>query len=109
MKHLKNESIMIKILCATSVLMFISLFFGDRIAATGLTVFFLNVLWIMYLLLSGTGFTFSKFASVVNERVEESHNNREYGKACVYATAIPLMILGIVMIVLNLVVMFVPG
>lgn len=109
MKYLKNDRFMIKVLCVTSVLMFISLFFGNQLAATGLTVFFLNVIWIMYLQFSGTGFTLSKFAEAVNDRVEESHNNKEYGKAGVYAAVIPLMVLGVLVIVLNLIALFALG
>lgn len=109
MKYLKNDRFMIKALCVTSVLTFISLFFGHRLAAVGLTIYFLNVVWIMYLQISGTSFTLSKFAKTVNDRVEESHNNKEYVKAGIYASVIPLMVLGVVVVVLNLIILFALG
>lgn len=87
-----------------SVLMFASLLVGSgKIAAIGL---FLWITTVFVTLFRITGFSISQFSAALFQKSSESYDNKQYGKAGVYAVTIPLMIMGLVVVVLQLGVLF---
>lgn len=92
-------------LTVASITMFISLFFSSKIAAIGLLVWIIAVGYTM----NKTMFKNHKMADLVevnNELTEKNIKEKKYLRAGVSMAVIPMMIIGLIVVVINLVVMF---
>jgi hypothetical protein len=106
-KFFYNEQHMLKLLIGTSILMFASILISitttPKVMAVGMSLFMFNVGWIVYLLGRGR---FGEMGAYHNQRIKDSESEGKYVQAGVYGAALPMCVLGILVIVINLVVLF---
>jgi hypothetical protein len=98
-----NEQFMLKILIIMSVMMFLSLFTLPKIAAIGMTIWIINIGWIMHLLTRGR---ISEMPNCHEERIENAKKNKNYFEFGIRSIALPLCVVGLIVVVVNLIVLF---
>lgn len=94
---------MINVLIGMSVLMFVSMFTHPKIASIGLSLWILNIGWIVYLLVRGR---MPELANHHEKQVGEARENKQYFKYTIYLLAFPMCAVGLFFVVVQLVMMF---
>ena len=101
----KVNKIMIPFI-VTSVLMFISLFFGSKIAGVGLTLWVLTVGWTVYKTIFAT-VTMSQLVEHNEELSQDDLENKRYTSFLLRSVALPLCLIGLFFVALNIVFLFI--
>lgn len=94
---------MIHILIGMSVLMFVSMFAHPKIASIGLSLWILNIGWIMYLLVRGR---IPELAIEHEKKVEEAKENNQPFKYTMYLIAFPMCAVGLLFVAVRLIMLF---
>lgn len=101
----KSTKIMIPFI-VTSVLMFISLFFGSKIAGVGLTLWLLTVGWTVYKTIFAT-FTISQLVEHNGNLATEEFENKKYLSSFTRSIALPLSFIGLFFVALIIAFLFI--
>ena len=101
--NVKQRNKFLKILIASSVLMFVSLFFGSKLASIGLLQYLIAVAVCFYKI---TKFTPSKFYEANDKITTEAFKDKKYFKGGFYFIITPMVAIGLMVLVMSIVVMF---
>lgn len=102
---MRNPQVMIKVLIVTSIVMFLSIFIGSyKILGVTLSLWTLNIAWIMYLLMGDL--SIKDILSTSEKRIQEAKENGHHFEAEVRTIALPLCVVGVIVLIINLVWLF---
>lgn len=105
MKFLYKDRIMLNFLIVTSVVMFFSLFTGiNKLVGITMSLFLINLFWVMFLLVGGKGFSNVLESSEI--KINEAKEEKNYLKEVVYTAALPLCAVGLIIIILQVGMLF---
>ena len=105
---LKNRKFMVKVLIATSVLMFFSLFTcTSKVIGVFISLWVITVFWNLYLMMSGTNLTLKGFVNSIDKEIDKAKNERKTIKETFYYAIIPTMIMGLIVVIVDIMVFFV--
>ena len=105
MNILRNPQSMIKLLIATSLIMFVSLFTGiPKVAGVTLTIWVLNIGWIMHLLIGNV--TLSDLVEGNENKLNQAKADKNYVEVSVRLLLVSLVVIGLIIAGMNIVYLF---
>ena len=103
---MSNIKMMTNLLITTSAIMFVSVFTGiPKVLGVTLTIWILNIGWIMYLLLGDT--KISRLVEVNEEKIDQLKENKKYAEVGIRLIAIPFVVIGLIVVFFNVASLFV--
>ena len=107
MKTLKNPQKMINVLIVTSILMVLSVFIPNtKVLGTTLTIWILNIGWVMWLLL-GDSIKLSNLIDSHDRKINEAKDDKRHFEVGIRFIALPMVVIGVITIFMQILMLFI--